>query len=101
MCDERAYLTLPDELEPGVVDVLLTNKYGTTNKAELTILEPSEPIDSGSPSTTSDTSDTADSASTSDSGTSDTGASTSTTSTFGTTDVPAIHEEAVASSVRP
>ena len=80
-CDERAYVTLPDTLAAGEVDVLLTNKFGTSNAARLTILAPKAPNDTGADTATpSDSSTATDSGSTTESSDTDTGATAQTSS---------------------
>ena len=81
VCDERAYVTLPDTLVAGEVDVLLTNKFGTTNAARLTILAPKAPNDTGADTAMSSDSSTAtDSGSTTESSDTDTGRTAQTSS---------------------
>jgi hypothetical protein len=114
MCDERAYVTLPDTLGEGDVEVLLTNKYGTTNTAQLTILAPIQPSDSGSASGTlsdsatpsdsaapSSGSTTSDSGSAVDTGVEDSGLSSETSTVQRAGELLPTQEEEATSTVRP
>jgi len=102
LCDERAYVTLPDTLSPGEVDVLLTNKFGTTNAVQLNILPAEEPNDSAADSgTLTDSSPPTDSEFTGDSGAADTGLSTQTTTMRQPSGLLQTPEEDATSSVRP
>ena len=114
MCVERAYVTLPETLGEGDVEVLLTNKYGTTNTAQLTILSPIQPGDSGSDSATvSDSATPSDSATSSsgstatdsgsavDTGVEDSGLSSETSTVRRAGEVLQSQEEEATSTVRP